>query len=166
MHALLRLLAMFLLLALCTIMALQVFQRFVVGRSLDWPDELAPTLLAWIGFVGAALAARDDEHVGFPLLVQALPRPVAHALSLLGIAVVVALLSVYVWFSVPLIARTWDQTLTTVEISRGLLYLVLPLTSVVMIGYALAYSPLGRWLRHRGAPALLGDAGDPPKGDA
>lgn len=146
-NAVLRLAACGLLLAMCAAMALQVFQRFVVGRSLDWPDELAPTLLVWISFVGAALAARDNEHVGFPLLVDAMPPAVAAAVRFAGTAVVVVLLAVYVWFSVPLILRTWDQTLTTVPVSRGLLYAVLPFASLVMIGYALLHSPLGTRLR-------------------
>lgn len=148
-NAVMRAFAMVMLLALCVIMALQVFQRFVVGRSLDWPDELAPTLLAWISFVGAALAARDNEHVGFPLLVDMLPAPVAAAFRVFGTCVVIGLLVVYTWFSIPLILRTWDQTLTTVEISRGLLYVVLPATSVVMIGYVLGHSPVGEWWRRR-----------------
>jgi TRAP-type C4-dicarboxylate transport system permease small subunit len=148
-NAVLRLAACVLLLAMCAAMALQVFQRFVVGRSLDWPDELAPTLLVWISFVGAALAARDNEHVGFPLLVDALPPALGAALRLAGTAVVVALLGVYVWFSGPLMVRTWDQTLTTVPISRGLLYGVLPVTSIVMIGYVGLHSPLGTRLRTR-----------------
>lgn len=146
-NAALRFAACALLLAMCCAMALQVFQRFVVGRSLDWPDELAPTLLVWISFVGAALAARDNEHVGFPLLVDALPPSVAVAVRLASTSVIVVLLGVYVWFSAPLMVRTWDQTLTTVPISRGLLYAVLPFTSLVMIGYALLHSPLGTRLR-------------------
>lgn len=149
-HTLFRLLAMALVLALCVIMVLQVFQRFVMERSLDWPDELAPTLLAWIGFVGAALAARDNEHVSFPLLLERLPQIWSDLLRVVGNLVVVSLLFVYSWFSIPLIVRTWNQDLTTVPISRGLLYVILPLSCVLMIGYVLRASPLMRWLT--GAP--------------
>lgn len=155
----LRIVACLLLVALCSAMALQVFQRFVVGRSLDWPDELAPTLLGWISFVGAALAARENEHIGFPMLLEKLPPRASAIVHLAGTAIVVALLGVYVWFSVPLILRTWNQLMTTVPVSRGLIYLVLPLTALIISGYALRNSPLGAWLRRRSSREPAAAAG-------
>ncbi len=45
------------------------------GMALAWYDELASILLAWLTYYGAALAALDGRHIGFPTLVQGLaPR--------------------------------------------------------------------------------------------
>ncbi|MBN8479556.1 MAG: TRAP transporter small permease [Burkholderiales bacterium] len=161
-NATLRIVACALLLALCAAMALQVFQRFVVGRSLDWPDELAPTLLVWISLVGAALASRENEHIGFAILLERLPPKARAALSLFNCAVIVTLLVVFVVYSLPLISRTWGQMMTTVPVSRGLIYTILPVTSIIMIGYALRHSPVGDWYRRR-RPARAVVASDRPE---
>ncbi len=43
------------------------------GASIIWYDELASVLLAWLTFLGAALAVLRHAHLGFPGLVFRLP---------------------------------------------------------------------------------------------
>jgi TRAP-type C4-dicarboxylate transport system permease small subunit len=45
------------------------------GASIIWYDELASVLLAWLTFLGAALAVLRHAHLGFPGLVFRLPLP-------------------------------------------------------------------------------------------
>ncbi len=40
------------------------------GMALAWYDELASILLAWLTYYGAALAALNGRHIGFPTLVR------------------------------------------------------------------------------------------------
>lgn len=134
---------------LAIIMVLQVVRRYFFDQSLDWPDEMAAILLAWITFVGAALAARDNEHIGLPLLQDSLPEPWKSAVIALIDVFVIIVLAVLTWYSIPLVLRTWDQSPVTFEISRGLLYVVMPVCCLIMLGYLLAASPLTRWLRRR-----------------
>jgi TRAP-type C4-dicarboxylate transport system permease small subunit len=42
------------------------------GMALAWYDELASILLAWLTYYGAALAALNGRHIGFPTLVEGL----------------------------------------------------------------------------------------------
>ncbi len=42
------------------------------GMALAWYDELASILLAWLTYYGAALAALNGRHIGFPTLIQGL----------------------------------------------------------------------------------------------
>lgn len=132
---------------LAAIIVLQVFQRYVMNRSLDWPDEMAGVLLAWITFVGAALVARDNEHISVTIAADNLPPFWSDVVRVITDLIVILLLWVYVWFSIPMVMITWGQTLITVPISRGFLFTVLPISALVMIGYVLAASPLTRRLR-------------------
>ncbi|MEO5699362.1 MAG: TRAP transporter small permease subunit [Casimicrobiaceae bacterium] len=43
------------------------------GESIIWYDEVASVLLAWLTFLGAALAVLRHAHLGFPGLVFRLP---------------------------------------------------------------------------------------------
>jgi len=70
-----RLLAAFtvlLLLLLALLVVAVIFRK--AGMSLGWYDEVAVVLLAWITCYGSALASLKRAHIGFPELVEALPR--------------------------------------------------------------------------------------------
>ncbi len=47
------------------------FRRF--GAPLVWYDEVAPIMLVWLTYYGAALAALRRAHIGFPKIAQGLP---------------------------------------------------------------------------------------------
>ncbi|MGY8871485.1 MAG: TRAP transporter small permease [Pseudomonadales bacterium] len=59
-----------------------------LGLSLQWYDEIASILLAWITYIGAALAALNRSHLGFPDLVASLPRK-AHLIAFIFTEIVV-----------------------------------------------------------------------------
>lgn len=44
------------------------------GAGLSWYDEVAPILLAWVTYFGAALVALQRGHLGFDNIVRRLPR--------------------------------------------------------------------------------------------
>lgn len=60
-----------LLVALTVIVVVAVVYR-KAGASLSWYDEVAEVLLAWLTYYGAALAALNRAHLGFPGLVNAM----------------------------------------------------------------------------------------------
>jgi TRAP-type transport system small permease protein len=136
------LLAAVLVLGLTVIVALQVFQRFVVGRSLVWPDEAAGLILVWITFVGAYLTSADDAHVRFRLVHDRLHSGLAVAIATLGDIAVIVFLVVMIYFSLPLIERTWDQRPITVPVSKGFIYLIMPVMCVLMIVEIIGKNPL------------------------
>ena len=70
--------AVFLLVALTTVVCLGVFFRYVLNDSLVWYDEFASYLLVWLTFFGAVVADYQRRHIAFDLLVDTAvntPRP-------------------------------------------------------------------------------------------
>lgn len=67
------------------------------GHSLVWYDEVAPIILAWLTYYGAALAALKRAHIGFPGLVESLPVRWRIAAIYLGEAVVVGFFALLAW---------------------------------------------------------------------
>ncbi len=45
----------------------EVVRRYILGLSFPWADELCRYLLVWLGFLGAAIAARKGKLVKFDL---------------------------------------------------------------------------------------------------
>jgi len=67
------------------------------GAALVWYDEVASILLAWLTFYGAALAALHRSHIGFPRLMQMLPKGPRLAALVLAEVVVIAFFLVVAW---------------------------------------------------------------------
>ena len=52
---------------------LQVVLRNIFDTGLLWGDTVVRHLVLWVGFAGAALAARDDRHISIDALSKFLP---------------------------------------------------------------------------------------------
>jgi TRAP-type C4-dicarboxylate transport system permease small subunit len=57
----------------------QVFLRNALGTGLVWADTIIRHLVIWVGFVGAALAATEERHIGIDALTKFLPPRFKHA---------------------------------------------------------------------------------------
>lgn len=71
------------------------FRKF--GAPLVWYDEAAPILLAWLTYYAACLAALNRAHIGFPKLVDAMPRRVRLAVTAFREACVVGFFALAAW---------------------------------------------------------------------
>ncbi|AEG13811.1 Tripartite ATP-independent periplasmic transporter DctQ component [Desulfofundulus kuznetsovii DSM 6115] len=49
---------------------LQVFCRYVLNSPLRWPEELTTFLMAWMSFVGAAVALKEWQHIGVDVFIN------------------------------------------------------------------------------------------------
>ncbi len=124
--------------ALALLVCWQVFSRYVLRASPFWIEELVVTAMMGIGLLGAAALVWRGSHMSLELLVKRLPagaRPWAEAATDLIIAAFAAFLTVQGWV---LAAATMSSTMATVPLPIGVTYLVLPLSGVLMIGFALA----------------------------
>src|SRR6218665_2506794 len=61
-----------------------VFFRFVIPIPMAWPPEAARFLMVAVTMIGSSIAVRQLDHVGITLVVDALPRPLALALYVVG----------------------------------------------------------------------------------
>ncbi|SBW09019.1 C4-dicarboxylate transport system (Permease small protein) [uncultured delta proteobacterium] len=56
------------------IMGAQVFMRYVVGKSLGWPEELSRYLFVWISFLGMSYAIKTDTGLKIDIVYTFIPR--------------------------------------------------------------------------------------------
>jgi len=58
--------------ALLTVMLLLAFLQIVLrnffATGIDWSDSLVRYLVVWVGFIGAAIAVREDKHITIDIL--------------------------------------------------------------------------------------------------
>lgn len=122
-----------LVIALAVEVTVGVVFRFV-GHALDWYDELASVLLAWLTFYGAALASLKRAHIGCPELVDALPwrwrRAVGVLVQLLVIAFFVLLGAVGAWI-LPVLAT--DAMTSLPQVPMSVVQSVIPISSLLIV---------------------------------
>ena len=62
----------FLIVALLIVMILMAFSQIVLrnffNTGIDWGDSLIRYLVVWVGFIGAAIAAKEDKHITIDVL--------------------------------------------------------------------------------------------------
>ncbi len=135
-----------------------VVLRYVLNSPVTWSDELASLLFAWITFVGAFVGFRSRSHIALDTLVVFLPREVRRAIARVVDGVVLAVLGLFVWQGVRLCKTTWSLEFPAMEISRGYLYLSLPVGAALMIVAVLEHRREARAARRQHAMG----AGDRP----
>jgi len=116
------------------------------GMALVWYDEVASILLAWLTFYGAALAALHRSHIGFPRVVQSLPRRHRMAVVLLAELLVVVFFAVVAWAGWQAFVILQGDVLVSLPwVPSWLAQSAVPIASVlVIVAECLA---VARWLR-------------------
>jgi TRAP-type C4-dicarboxylate transport system permease small subunit len=119
--------------AMTVLVFASVVLRYVMNSPVTWSEELASLLFAWITFVGAFVGFRSRSHIAIDTLVVFLSPSVRGAIGRMVDVVVLCVLGLFVWQGVRLCVTTWGLEFPAMEISRGYLYLSLPLGAALMI---------------------------------
>lgn len=117
----------------------QVASRYIMREPSSWTDELAGFLLIWVGLFGAAYATGRKDHLAIDLLPRKLDLPKRKYLYLVincfigsfGLIVLIigGLRLVYITFKL-------NQISSALEIPIGYVYLVLPISGLFILFYA------------------------------
>ena len=135
------------LMALMTLNVLwQITTRFVFSNPSSYTEELARFLLIWIGLLGGCHAYRVGAHLGLDLLSAKLEKTARrHLHSLISIAVIGMASSILVYGGGQLMLLTYElkQTSAAMQIPMYCVYLVLPLSGLILCIYAVDSLLLG-----------------------
>jgi TRAP-type C4-dicarboxylate transport system permease small subunit len=110
-----------------------VLFRYVLNRPLAWSEELASLCFAWLTFVGAYVGFRNRSYIRIDTLTIFLPSVVRRMILGLVDLCVLALLAVFIWQGFSLTMITWSLEFPAMEISRGYLYMSLPVGACLML---------------------------------
>lgn len=110
-----------------------VVLRYVLNSPVTWSEELASLLFAWLTFVGAYVGFRTHSHIRIDTLTMLLPPWVRSRIRRAVDAGVLLVLGVFVWQGFSLVTTTWSLEFPAMEISRGYLYLSLPIGACLML---------------------------------
>lgn len=119
----------------------QVFSRYILRSPSSYTDELAGFLLIWVGLLGAAYVCGQKEHLAIDILLQR-----SRGRCRMGLEMVIHILTALFACMVMLVGGAWlmytrfvlEVTSASLEINMGYVYLVLPLSGLLIIYYSVA----------------------------
>jgi TRAP-type C4-dicarboxylate transport system permease small subunit len=117
----------------------QVFTRFILRDPSSITEELAGFLLIWIGLLGASYALYTRAHLGIDVLTARLTGVQRYLVELLinGVVLLFALFILVIGgLRLVNLTFTLNQISPAMGIPMGYVYLVLPITGVLMMFFS------------------------------
>ncbi len=120
----------------------QIFTRFLLKHPSSYTEELAGFLLIWIGLLGASYALYTKAHLGIDILTTRLQGTKRQGAEILIYSIVMLFaLFVLVIGGIRLVILTY--TLKQISPAMGIpiayVYLVLPLTGILMMYFSIVF---------------------------
>lgn len=116
----------------------QVFTRFVIGIPSSFTDELARYLMIWVGVLGAAYISGRRMHVAIDLLPTRLNKEGQLRLKVISNSIII----LFCFFAMVIgglrlvyITFTLEQYSPALQIPLALVYLVIPISGLLIIYY-------------------------------
>ncbi|MFB4162411.1 TRAP transporter small permease [Alteribacillus sp. JSM 102045] len=119
------------------ILAVQIVARSMFQGGFVWTDELARYLMIFIVFLGAAVATRDRSHITVSIFEDWKPS-LKRWLAPIQWMVMLVYAGFIVKFGLDTLDIVRHQLSVNMGISMGFVYMVLPISAIVIIIHLLA----------------------------
>ena len=117
----------------------QVITRYLLNSPSSYTEELATYLLIWISLLGAAYALRMRAHLGIDILVRRLSKEQRRSIGVFAYLVIIVFSMVALVFGggwLMYVTLDLNQLSAAFQVPIGYVYLVLPLSGLLMIYYS------------------------------
>ena len=111
---------------------LNVVLRYVFNSGITWAEEFSRFLFVWVVFLGAIGALKDNNHLGFSSLVQAMPPTIKKIFFIVSQTLMVICLWVLFDGSLNMTLQTTNSLAPATRIPLAFMYGVGILTSIGM----------------------------------
>jgi TRAP-type transport system small permease protein len=117
---------------------LQVVFRYVLGRPLDWSEEMARYLFVWLSVMGGALGVQKGGHFGLDFFRRRIPGPGKRGVEILVHLLMGVVVLVIFFQGIRLVEMTLPQESPAMSISMAWAYASLPTGAMLMAIHLLA----------------------------
>ncbi len=129
--------AAFGLVLMTVIVGWQVFGRYVLNSSPSWSEQAALTLMIWYVLLAAAAGVREGFHIRIVALEEAVGPKAKRGMRMVQDLIVAACgIAMTIWGG-ELVIRTWEHIIPSLGLPRGLAYLALPISGVLIALFSL-----------------------------
>lgn len=120
------------LLLMTFIIGWQVFGRFVLNSSPSWSEQAALTLMIWFVFLAGAAGIKEGFHIRIVAIETSLSKSHQRKLRIASNIIVGLCGLAMAWWGSELVIRTWSHVIPSLGVPRGLAYLCIPISGVLI----------------------------------
>lgn len=131
-EALVRWIVIVLMLVMTVTVFLQIVFRYVFNIPLGWSEEMARFSFVWVSFFGASALMRVREHVNVTVFVDNFPPRLRAVCVLVANLCALAFAYYFVVGGIALTTNEWAQLAPAMQIPMGWVYMVIPISAVLM----------------------------------
>lgn len=119
---------------MAVVVNLGVFYRYVLIAALPWSEEIPKYCMIWMGFIGASMAIRRNQHIGLNAFMERLP-PKHHLLvKLFGSFLILFFLIILIkWGFFLAFSVGFSSATPMTHIPYIWLLLVVPVAGILMV---------------------------------
>ncbi len=124
---------------MAVIVAVQVFSRYMLNRSLFWSEELARFLLVWLTFLGASVAYYRKANPGIDVLYARMAPALRRATALLIHLVSIGLFSVMVFYGFEFAHFVRLQISPALNLPKWIVMSIIPASGSILLVHAVGF---------------------------
>jgi len=123
---------------LVVIVVWQVFSRQVLNSPSAWTEEAARYTFVWVGLFATALVFSERGHIAVDFVVRKLSHGSQKTIAaFVQLAIIFFALVVLVYGGLRAANGAWGQSLSALPFTVGQMYLVMPITGLMIAFYAI-----------------------------
>jgi TRAP-type C4-dicarboxylate transport system permease small subunit len=124
-----------------SLVAGQVFFRYVLSNSIDWAEEMARLMFVWVMFLAIPHGLKTGIHVGIDVVVCRLSRGTQDTIFRITAALGAVLMAIVFYYAGQVASDTWDELMPTVDVTSAVYYLAV----LVAAGHSFLHLVLLTW---------------------
>lgn len=133
-RSIIRLLLIFLSIAMCVVVLWQVISRFILLNPSRWSEEVARYIMIWITFLAASIGVSNRKHLGLTIVVNSFKSDkIKIIFTIFQYACIIIFSLVLAIFGFQYALEGQNQTGMSIMIKMSLVYSVIPLSGLLMI---------------------------------
>jgi len=121
---------------LCIIMLLSAFlnviSRYIFHYSIIWAPELSRFFYIFIIFIGTFLGIRKNTHIGLDILINSLSHQIQNIIEIIRNIILMIYFIFLIFLGFKFVGFGMHQMTLTLGIAKGWVYLVIPISAVLM----------------------------------
>jgi len=119
------------------ILCWQVFARYVLNASPAWSEQLSLALMLWFVFLGAAAGFHQQFHIRIAEGVDRMSPEIARVAKRTAYFATSIFSSGLLVWGIEVAYRTWSNDVPTLPVSKGMIYIVIPLSAAFIFASSL-----------------------------
>lgn len=125
--------------SMLVIIVMQVILRYLFNTGFTWPEEVTTFLMAWMTFLGSAIALKQSEHISLELFVGLLPKKIYILVRFISRILVFSFILLFTYLAFNFALGSLSYSANTVDISLFWPRVSIFVSSLLMIIYTIEF---------------------------